>query len=302
MPLAATEFIRRVLLHVLPRGFHRMRYDGLLANRTRHQHRPGRTPPRGPRLSGSLSRPDRTVVARLSPVSRRADAARRRPGRRRASPRDSGFVMTAHRSTSPRASVTAASTRVRRRVRVASTPPARAALPHPPVAPPTHPWSPAGPRHLPTACLRRSNPHRRISLRFRPTLFCLPSRRWSVGLTPAPSRRGATQKRSAFATLPSGYARVSKADGSQSLDLQRDALQATCMTQKKPSPRPSVCTPRIGRPSPSDSCPTCAPGSIGATDSSARNRHDMQGEVLPGPHLRTVSPDLADRLLPVEDA
>ena len=38
-------------------------------------------------------------------------------------------------------------------------------------APPTHPWSPAGPRHLPTACLRRSNPHRRISLRFRPTRF-----------------------------------------------------------------------------------------------------------------------------------
>ena len=37
-------------------------------------------------------------------------------------------------------------------------------------------------------------------------------------------------------------------------------------------------------------------------DSSARNRHDMQGEVLPRPHLRTVSPDLADRLLPVEDA
>ena len=29
-----------------------------------------------------------------------------------------------------------------------------------------------------------------------------------------------------FATLPSGYARVSKADGSQSLDLQRDALRA----------------------------------------------------------------------------
>ena len=38
MTLAATEFIRRVLLHVLPRGFHRMRYYGLLANRTRHQH------------------------------------------------------------------------------------------------------------------------------------------------------------------------------------------------------------------------------------------------------------------------
>ncbi len=38
MTLAATEFIRRVLLHVLPRGFHRMRYDGLLANRTRQHH------------------------------------------------------------------------------------------------------------------------------------------------------------------------------------------------------------------------------------------------------------------------
>ena len=38
MTLAATEFIRRVLLHVLPRGFHRMRYYGLLANRTRQHH------------------------------------------------------------------------------------------------------------------------------------------------------------------------------------------------------------------------------------------------------------------------
>ena len=38
MTLAATEFIRRVLLHVLPRGFHRLRYYGLLANRTRQHH------------------------------------------------------------------------------------------------------------------------------------------------------------------------------------------------------------------------------------------------------------------------
>ena len=125
----------------------------------------------GTPLSGSLSRPDRTVVARLSPVSRRADAARRRPGRRRASPRDSGFVMTAHRSTSP----------VPPSPRLAPVsggvcalhPPHRRGRPShtPPSAPPTHPWSPAGPRHLPTACLRRSNPHRRISLRFRPTRF-----------------------------------------------------------------------------------------------------------------------------------
>ena len=37
MTLAAPEFIRRVLLHVLPPGFHRIRYYGLLANRIRHQ-------------------------------------------------------------------------------------------------------------------------------------------------------------------------------------------------------------------------------------------------------------------------
>jgi hypothetical protein len=34
-PLDATEFIRRLLLHVLPSGFHRMRYYGLLGNRHR---------------------------------------------------------------------------------------------------------------------------------------------------------------------------------------------------------------------------------------------------------------------------
>jgi Putative transposase len=35
MTLAATEFIRRFLLHVLPPGFHRIRYYGLLGNRHR---------------------------------------------------------------------------------------------------------------------------------------------------------------------------------------------------------------------------------------------------------------------------
>ena len=37
MTLTATEFIRRMLLHVLPPGFHRIRYYGFLANRTRQQ-------------------------------------------------------------------------------------------------------------------------------------------------------------------------------------------------------------------------------------------------------------------------
>ena len=33
-------------------------------------------------------------------------------------------------------------------------------------------------------------------------VFCLPSRRWSVGLTPAPSRRGATQKTLCVCDIP----------------------------------------------------------------------------------------------------
>ena len=37
MTLAATEFIRRILLHVLPPGFHRIRYYRFLANRARRQ-------------------------------------------------------------------------------------------------------------------------------------------------------------------------------------------------------------------------------------------------------------------------
>ena len=37
MTLAADEFIRRFLLHVLPEGFHRIRYYGFLGNRHRAQ-------------------------------------------------------------------------------------------------------------------------------------------------------------------------------------------------------------------------------------------------------------------------
>jgi len=37
MTLAAEEFMRRFLLHVLPRGFHRLRHYGLLANPTRQK-------------------------------------------------------------------------------------------------------------------------------------------------------------------------------------------------------------------------------------------------------------------------
>ena len=51
MTLAADEFIRRFLLHVLPLGFHRIRYYGFLGHRYRYeklarcQHLLGMTPP-----------------------------------------------------------------------------------------------------------------------------------------------------------------------------------------------------------------------------------------------------------------
>jgi predicted RNA-binding Zn-ribbon protein involved in translation (DUF1610 family) len=38
MTIAADEFMRRFLLHVLPSGFHRIRHYGLLANGGRHEH------------------------------------------------------------------------------------------------------------------------------------------------------------------------------------------------------------------------------------------------------------------------
>jgi len=37
MTLSAEEFIRRFLLHVLPHGFHRIRYYGFLGNRNRQE-------------------------------------------------------------------------------------------------------------------------------------------------------------------------------------------------------------------------------------------------------------------------
>ena len=39
MTLDPGEFMRRFLLHVLPKGFHRIRHYGLLASGARGQHR-----------------------------------------------------------------------------------------------------------------------------------------------------------------------------------------------------------------------------------------------------------------------
>jgi hypothetical protein len=53
MTLAPDEFIRRFLLHVLPRGFHRIRHYGLLAGASRKAHLD-----RARRLLGVASPPD----------------------------------------------------------------------------------------------------------------------------------------------------------------------------------------------------------------------------------------------------
>ena len=79
--------------------------------------------------------------------------------------------MIAHLTTSTLGFFHAAGTRVRSPAHVASTTPHGRRGHTPPSAPPTRPGSTAVPRCRLTACLRRSNPHRRISLRFRPTRF-----------------------------------------------------------------------------------------------------------------------------------
>ncbi len=95
MTLAAAEFIRRFLLHVLPRGFHRIRYYGLLGNR--HRTREARAVPptsrhracsirtrtsRDHRLSRSLRGAHWRLASRVPVLSARPDDRRRVPRRR----------------------------------------------------------------------------------------------------------------------------------------------------------------------------------------------------------------------------
>ena len=77
MTLTATEFIRRMLLHVLPPGFHRIRHYGFLANRNRQQkltqqqwHRSMKRTPgwRGRRLKASSGRCILRLPGTASPI------------------------------------------------------------------------------------------------------------------------------------------------------------------------------------------------------------------------------------------
>ena len=56
MTLSAEEFIRRFLLHVLPHGFHRIRYYGFLGNRNRQEKLDPMPPTTGHGASANASR------------------------------------------------------------------------------------------------------------------------------------------------------------------------------------------------------------------------------------------------------
>lgn len=106
MMLPATEFLRRFLLHVLPAGFHRIRYYGLMGNRHRIEKlarcrqllgTPAPPPPASTRPADYRDRyqgPHRQVLAGLSCLSRRTDAPRRAPRIRLRDHPDHRFLMT----------------------------------------------------------------------------------------------------------------------------------------------------------------------------------------------------------------
>ena len=90
MTLAATEFIRRFLLHVLPRGFHRIRYYGFLGARHRREKLArcrvllGTSPSASPPPPASLDYRDRVEALtghslRVCPVCHRGEMIRVAP-------------------------------------------------------------------------------------------------------------------------------------------------------------------------------------------------------------------------------
>ena len=80
MTLATHEFIRRFLMHVLPKGFHRIRHYGLLANGNRARH--DRQGPRIARHGAARAEPepatdrqDGRAAGAVCPAAVRAAAA-----------------------------------------------------------------------------------------------------------------------------------------------------------------------------------------------------------------------------------
>ena len=169
MTLTATEFIRRMLLHVLPPGFHRIRYYGFLANRARRQklaecrrllHAP---PLPSAEHAGSATTDYRERYEALTgrslrqcpPVRRRAHARRRLPRRPVGVSGPPGFVVT--RPTDARqapSAVPGVPGPVDLRLRRSSTVAGRPSWPSSPTGvgrqPPRTTPSPASQQYLPT--------------------------------------------------------------------------------------------------------------------------------------------------------
>ena len=107
MTLDGQEFIRRFLIHVLPAGFHRIRYFGFLSNshRARKLERcrellgmaPARSNRSARRLSRSVRGADRVVLARMSALSDRHHGGDRLRHTARHLPAGPGHIMTPDR-------------------------------------------------------------------------------------------------------------------------------------------------------------------------------------------------------------
>ena len=104
MTLRGDEFIRRFLIHVLPDGFHRIRYYGFLGNHHRTRKLAlcraliGMAPPvrhrAGGGLSSSVRGADRAVLAQMSALRRRHHGGDRLRHACSDRPRTAGYVMT----------------------------------------------------------------------------------------------------------------------------------------------------------------------------------------------------------------
>ena len=111
MPLPTGEFIRRVLLHTLPPGFHRIRHFGLLAGPRRQdnlalcrrsaRHATRRTAQRALRLPRPLRGPHWPIAARLPGMRPRHDAGGREDPPWRSARTSGGHFVSTPSATRP---------------------------------------------------------------------------------------------------------------------------------------------------------------------------------------------------------
>ena len=227
MTLDASEFIRRFLLHVLPSGFHRIRYYGWLGHRHRtetlarcrqllgtaaRRRSPAKLATLG--LSRPLRVPHRHLVTTLSPLCGRTDDRDGVLRRAYPYPGASRHLMTRTR-TRRTPSIPSRASRDSTRVPPPSShhqstavqSPGRHSLIPGRLRSPVRAPVTSAPGHLPRPPRhpRRFNPHSAApGQRFRPRRFCPPARRCPPCHIPTPLRRAARLKPSALSDPPAG--------------------------------------------------------------------------------------------------